>query len=256
MEVTENMIGKLKVLVYASEKEMGRQAAVLVISRMIDLQQVQNQVRMIFASAPSQSEFLKAIKEDQRIDWSRVTAFHMDEYIDLPLEHEQSFGRYLKENLFDHVPIGQVHYLNGTASDSAQECQRYAALLREDPIDIVCLGIGENTHIAFNDPHVADFNDPELVKIVDLDEASRQQQVNDGCFPDLSSVPRFAMTLTVPALLCGKALYCMVPGERKADAVRATLLENITEQVPSSALRDHPDARLFLDHHSASKLKF
>lgn len=251
----EKMIGKLKVLIYTNEKEMGQEAARLVIKQMIDLQQQQDQIRMIFASAPSQLEFLTELKGDKRIDWSRVTAFHMDEYIGLPREHEQSFGRFLKENLFDDVAMGQVHYLNGTAAHPEEECQRYAGLLQQAPIDIVCMGIGENTHIAFNDPHVADFNDPELVKIVDLDEASRQQQVNDGCFPDLSSVPRLAMTLTVPALIGGKSLYCMVPGERKAEAIRATLVENIGEQVPSSVLRGHADARLFLDHQSASKLR-
>lgn len=255
MEVTENTVGTLKVLIYANEREMGQQAAILVINRILELQQAQDTVRMIFASAPSQSAFLNVLRHDQRIDWKGITAFHMDEYIGLRLDHDQSFGRYLKEHLFDHVPIGQVHYLNGIAEDPQQECQRYASLLQEAPVDIVCMGIGENTHIAFNDPHVADFNDPELVKIVDLDEASRQQQVNDGCFPDLPAVPRLAMTLTVPALLRGKSLYCMVPGERKAEAIRATLLKDIHEQVPSSILRRHADARLFLDQQSASKLK-
>lgn len=254
MEVTENTIGKLKVLIYASEQELGREAAKLVIDHIISLQKQQDTVRMIFASAPSQSAFLNDLKTDKRIDWNRITAFHMDEYIGLPADHSQSFGHYLRVHLFDHVSVGQVHYLDGIADEPAEECKRYAGLLREAPIDIVCMGIGENTHIAFNDPHVADFDDPELVKIVDLDAASRQQQVNDGCFPDLAAVPRFAMTLTVPALLQGKSLYCMVPGERKADAIRATLLEEISERVPSSILRRHRDARLFLDERSASKL--
>jgi glucosamine-6-phosphate deaminase len=144
-----------------------------------------------------------------------------------------------------------VHYLGGNAPDLAAECDRYAALLREYPTDIVFMGIGENTHIAFNDPHVADFNDPYLVKVVDLDQACRQQQVNDGCFAAIDQVPTHALTLTVPALMQAREVFCVVPGPNKAQAVYHTLRGPIVDTYPSTALRRHPRAILFLDSQSA-----
>src|SRR5690606_2355596 len=147
--------------------------------------------------------------------WSKIIGFHMDEYIGLDSDHPQTFASFLRKHLFDLVPIHHVYFINGNAPEVDAECDRYAALLRKYPVDIVCMGIGENTHIAFNDPHVANFNDPKLVKIVDLDHESRQQQVNDGCFATFEAVPTHAITLTIPALVDGKHLYCMVPGKNK-----------------------------------------
>lgn len=255
MNVKEQVVGKLQVNTYQNRGDLGTHAATLAAAQIIALQKdPQKIVRMIFASAPSQSEFLAGLQANPMIDWSRIEAFHMDEYVGLATEHPQSFGRFLQDNLFSEVPIGKVHFINGQAEDAQAECERYAALLKEQPIDLVCMGIGENTHIAFNDPHVADFNDPYLAKLVDLDEMSRQQQVNDGCFPQMNDVPTHAITLTVPALMAGNRLYCMVPGPTKAQAVKTTLQAEVNPQVPSSILRTHPQAILFLDQESAANI--
>jgi glucosamine-6-phosphate deaminase len=206
----------------------------------------QDRVRMVFAAAPSQNEFLQTLAGDQEIDWSRVCAFHMDEYIGLAPGASQSFGQFLKERLFDIVRPGELHLIDGNAAAEA-ECERYGELLARAPIDIVCLGIGENGHIAFNDPPVADFADRHLVKPVELEDACRRQQVHDGCFPDLEAVPTRALTLTIPTMMSGARLYCMVPGATKREAVRQTLRGPVSVSCPASILRTHPDCTLFLD---------
>jgi glucosamine-6-phosphate deaminase len=179
----------------------------------------------------------------------------MDEYLGLPAGAPQLFGSYLKEHLFSMVPFGSVHLMNGQAADPKEECARYAALLEEEPIDLVCMGIGENGHVAFNDPPVADFDDRAVVKVVRLDEACRQQQVNDGCFPSLDLVPLLALTMTVPALISAACLSAAVPGPAKAEAVRQTIEGPIATSCPASILRTHACASLFLDTLSASRLK-
>lgn len=231
---------------------MGAAAAAMVADRIRLLLQRQEQLNIVFAAAPSQQEFLEALAADASIEWERINAFHMDEYIGLDAAAPQGFGNFLKARLFAKVPFRSVHYLNGSAADPLQECERYAALLQEG-IDIVNMGIGENTHIAFNDPHVADFNDPQMVKVVDLDYACRQQQVNDGCFETFSQVPTHALTLTVTALMQGKYVYCIVPGPNKSSAVRHTLFDTISEKFPSTILRNHAQAVLFLDQDSAAQ---
>lgn len=247
------MESKLEVKIFNSRLEMGEAAAAAVGSKIEELLAQRNEVNMIFAAAPSQNEFLASlIKKD--LDWSRVNAFHMDEYIGLPEEAPQGFGNFLKERIFGKLPFKAIHYLNGNAGNNDEEAVRYGELLKEKPVDIVCMGIGENGHIAFNDPHVADFNDPVPVKIVDLDDACRRQQVNDGCFETLQDVPRHALTLTVPALMNATYVYCMVPGELKADAVYNTIHQEKKPQYPSTALRDHPHAILFLDKQSSKNL--
>src|SRR5690606_3408654 len=173
---------KLKVQVYSSRSDMGRAAAASTAARMKQLLNEKDRIRMVFAAAPSQNEFLQALTEDKELDWSRVTAFHMDEYIGLAKDAPQRFSQFLKDSLFDKVKPGELHLIDGSNGDE-EECRRYSELLKEAPIDIVCLGIGENGHIAFNDPPVANFEDPDLMKPVELDDACRQQQVNDGCFP-------------------------------------------------------------------------
>lgn len=254
MTIKERQVGRLKVKQYDSRREMGEDAAQLAGQAIISLLRKQDKVTMIFASAPSQSEFLAALARNTAIDWSRIEAFHMDEYIGLAADHPQSFATFLNTHLFDLVPIGKFHAIHGDAPDVQEECKRYAALLLRQPIDIICLGIGENTHIAFNDPHVADFKDPQWVKVIDLDDKSRQQQVNDGCFPSVDAVPTHAITLTIPALFRGNQLYCMVPGKNKSQAVRLTLSEEISEKYPSTILREHPDAILFIDQECAAGL--
>lgn len=210
--------------------------------------------RVVFACAPSQSEFLAALTE-QSLDWSRVTAFHMDEYVGLDAAQPQSFRQYLREHLLDRIgSLRAFHAICGESEDLQAECDRYTRLLLESPIDLVCLGIGENGHLAFNDPAVANFHDPQLVKLVELDAACRRQQVNDSCFSSLDQVPKAALTLTLSALLGARHLSCVVPGERKAPAVRETLRGPITEACPASILRRHPRATLYLDAAAASLL--
>ena len=244
---------KLEVHVATTRAEMGRMAADLVATTINSLLETKEQVNMIFAAAPSQNEFLEALIT-RPVSWERVNAFHMDEYIGLAADAPQGFGNFLRERLFDQLPFRSVAYLNGNAASREEECSRYGELLQRYPADICCLGIGENTHLAFNDPHVADFNDPKLVKVVTLDEACRQQQVNDGCFATLQQVPETALTLTIPALCSATYMYCMVPGEKKAQAVLHTLTAGITEQYPSTILRTHQQAVLFIDEASAALL--
>jgi len=244
----------LQVLKYKNRTAMGEAAAKLVLKKIAELLSKQQYVNIIFAAAPSQNEFLAALVKNEVIDWERVNAFHMDEYIGLPEGDTRTFALFLKERIFNKLPFHDVNYINGNALDLEAECTHYANLLKQYPADIVFMGIGENGHIAFNDPHVADFNDPLLVKTVSLDEACRQQQVNDECFDALDDVPRNALTLTVPALMAAKYVYCMVPGEKKAQAVYNTVNDNITAASPATILRKHPNAILFLDEDSGRLL--
>ncbi|WP_028549646.1 glucosamine-6-phosphate deaminase [Paenibacillus sp. UNC451MF] len=239
-------VDQLQVHIYDNRALLGTAAASHVAHKMKELLDSKSRIRMVFAAAPSQNEFLQALKSTEGIDWSRVTVFHMDEYIGLAQEAPQRFGTFLRERLFDEVKPGEVHLIN-SAGDIDEECRRYAELLGAAPIDIVCLGIGENGHIAFNDPPVADFNDPSLVKSVELDLPCRQQQVNDGCFASLQEVPTHALTLTIPALFSGAHLFCMVPGKTKTAAVHRTLNGSISTECPSTILRKHPDCTLYLD---------
>jgi glucosamine-6-phosphate deaminase len=212
--------------------------------------QREGRARVVLACAPSQNETLATLAA-AAVDWSRVTIFHMDEYVGLNATHPASFRRYLQEHFFSSVRPAAFHGIAGEAKDVAAECARYAALLSAAPIDVVCLGIGENGHLAFNDPPVADFTDPAAVKVVELDEACRRQQVNDGCFASLAEVPRRALTLTIPTLLGARRLVATVPGMRKAAAVRAALRGPVTTACPASILRTHPAATLHLDPASA-----
>ena len=252
-EIKELTANELKVKIYQSRLEMGANAAEEVAGKIKELLLERDQVNMIFAAAPSQNEFLAALSQEQGIDWHRVNAFHMDEYISLPKNAPQSFGQFLRERIFDKVRFNEVHYLDGNA-DVEEECLRYTKLLLLNPPHIVCMGIGENAHIAFNDPHLADFDDPLLVKVVKLDEVSRQQQVHDGCFAHIDDVPVSAITLTIPALLQAETIYCIVPGEKKAEAVYHTLNSEVIERYPSTILRRHSNATLYLDKDSAAKL--
>lgn len=244
-------VDNLQIGVYDTRSQMGETAAAMAADRIRQLLQEKETLNIVFAAAPSQQEFLEALVREN-IAWDRINAFHMDEYIGLDAAAPQGFGNFLKDRIFSKVPFRAVHYLNGNAADTAAECERYTALLKQG-VDIVNMGIGENTHIAFNDPHVADFNDPKLVKVVDLDYACRQQQVNDGCFETFSQVPTHALTLTVPALMKADYVFCIVPGPNKAAAVKHTLFDDITEKYPSTVLRLHPQAVLFVDKDSAAQ---
>jgi glucosamine-6-phosphate deaminase len=238
-------VDALRVQVYRDRAVMGTAAARDVAAAMREALARQSGVRMVFASAPSQNEMLDTLATYSDIDWSRVTVFQLDEYLGLPPDAPQSFGRYLRERLFDRARPGSVQLIDGGANPEV-EARRYAALLAAAPLDIVCLGIGENGHLAFNDPP-GDFNDAEPVKTVTLDQASRQQQVNDGCFPTLDVVPRQALTVTIPLIMSGQRLFCVVPGPAKAEAVRKTLDGAISPACPASILRRHADCALYLD---------
>lgn len=244
---------KLSVKIFDSRKLMGEAVATAVSECINTLLDTQPFVNMIFGAAPSQNEFFEALLT-REIDWTRVNAFHMDEYVNLATDAPQGFGNFLKERLFNLAPFHSVNYIDGNVADYETECVRYSTLLQEFETDIVCLGIGENTHLAFNDPHVADENDPFLVKRVDLDEACRTQQINDGCFKELNEVPTHALTLTLPALLKAPYAFCTVPGEKKAQAVYHTLTEDISDDFPSTLLRKHKNATLFLDNDSSKQI--
>jgi glucosamine-6-phosphate deaminase len=248
-------IDELEVKVFESRVKMGEAAASAMGEQIVKLLSQQEYVNVVFASAPSQNEFLEALMKQPGIDWTRVDAFHVDEYIGLPENAPQKFGSFLREKIFKHLPFRSLNYINGNAPDSFAECGRYAELLHDYPSDIVCLGIGENGHLAFNDPHVADLNDPVRVKIVDLDFECRRQQVTDGIFENLNSVPKLAITLTIPALMAGKHVYGIVPGKNKTIAIYNTLYKKISEQCPASVLRRHSEAVLFLDEDSAALIK-
>ena len=210
------------------------------------------QINMIFAAAPSQNEMLSGLLSSEKIDWSKVNALHMDEYVGLQPGDSRTFGAYLNDHIFSHKNFKSVHYLGG--GDPDEVCDRYTKILAEYPVDVVCLGIGENGHIAFNDPWVADFQDSKPVKIVELDGMCRQQQVNDGCFPDIDSVPTHAVTLTIPALTAAKYMFCVVPGATKTNAVTNTVEGPITVDCPATVMRNHDGAILYCDADSGKNI--
>ncbi|KAA0993441.1 glucosamine-6-phosphate deaminase [Dyadobacter sp. UC 10] len=245
----------LDITIFPDRRALGTAAALRISATIKQLLEEKECINMVFGAAPSQDETLNALANDVSIDWSRIRAFHMDEYVGLSPDAPQLFSTYLRNHLFDKVNLRDAFLINGSELDPALECKRYAELLEKYPADIVCLGIGENTHIAFNDPHVADFFDRDLVKIVDMDVQCRLQQVNDGCFSSFDDVPKQAITLTVPSLFRATYAFCMVPGVRKARAVLLTLTApEITSEYPASILRAHPNASLFLDADSASQI--
>lgn len=244
---------ELNINIYSNRREMGAAAAKTAAEAIKKYLAGQKSVTMVFAAAPSQNEFLDALSCEPGIDWSKVIAFHMDEYIGLPDTAPQKFALYLKNRFFDKVKPGIVYYLNGN-NDPEKECQRYAELMKKFPLDIAFTGIGENGHLAFNDPKVADFNDPKLIKIVDLELASRQQQVHDGCFKALEEVPARALSMTIPALISARQIFCMVPGTTKSNAVKEVINGGVSVKCPASILRRHERAILYLDLDSASKL--
>lgn len=244
---------KLSINIFKSRHDLGAVAAKDAAEVIKKYLAAQKTVTMVFAAAPSQNEFLDTLACEPDIDWGRVIAFHMDEYIGLANTAPQRFAFYLKNRFFDKVKPGKVHYINGNA-DPEIECQRYTELLKKFPLDIAFTGIGENGHLAFNDPKVADFNDVKLVKVVDLELASRQQQVHDGCFKTLTEVPSQALSLTIPALMSAKEIFCMVPGATKSNAVKAVINGEISTEYPASILRRHQQATLYLDSDSAVHL--
>lgn len=255
--IKELKVDALKVYIYETRAEMGISAYEFYkqqVQRM--MADRSGNVRAIFAAAHSQSDFLQALADDKEIDFSRIDAFHMDEYIGLGDAAPQNFGNFLSKKIFSKQNFNSVNYVNPSAKDISVECKRYEQLLREAPLDIVSLGIGENGHIAFNDPHEARFYDPQWVRETSLDMVCRQQQVNDKEFACIDEVPLTALTLTIPALMSCKTVIGVVPDVRKAKAVYATLNGPISEVCPASILRIHNDATLFIDKDAASLLEY
>jgi glucosamine-6-phosphate deaminase len=252
--MTNLTAGSLHVRIFSTRAEMGRAAGEQAASAIAAAVAARGKARVILASAPSQNETLATLIASPAVDWGRVTIFHMDEYLGLAADHPQTFRAYQRAHVLSRVKPAAFHGIAGESADAAAECARYAALLAEAPMDVCCLGIGENGHLAFNDPPVADFADSALVKVVELDPECRQQQVNDGCFPTLDAVPRQAITLTIPALVGARTLVCSVPGPRKAVAVKGTVRGEISTACPATILRRHADATLYLDAASAGEL--
>lgn len=243
---------KVDISVHSSIHSLAMAAAAYVIETVNAALRDSGSARVIFATGNSQLAFLdQLVAQAEAVDWTHVTAFHLDEYIGLPQSHPASFRRYLREKLFARLPFAAVHLLDGEAADPQAECDRYAALLDAAPIDLACIGIGENAHLAFNDPP-ADFDTSARVHVVTLDDACRRQQVGEGHFASMEAVPAQALSLTVPMILSAGAISCVVPDARKAQAVHCALRGPITPDCPASALRRHPHCHLFLDTESAA----
>lgn len=244
-------IENLKVAVYNGSAEMGNAAADLVAKKLNDTIFLNGSANLILATGASQFTFLGALQKKE-IDWKKITVFHLDEYKGIFDGHPASFRKYLKERILDAVVPKAIYFLNGDAKDVDEEIRRYENELRKHPIDVACIGIGENGHLAFNDPPVADFQDSRSVKVVELDEACKNQQLGEGWFPTLGDVPTHALTLTIPAILRSRSISCVVPDTRKAEAVYNSLFGPINTACPASILRTHKDTTLFLDKGSAS----
>jgi len=248
----------MKIHISSNKVEMGRQAAADGAALLGDALANQDKVTLIIATGASQFEMLSALIEAPGIDWSRITAFHLDEYIGMPQSHPASFRKYLKERFADKVPIGKFHYVNGEGLDGKgdvqAECDRLGQLIRAQPVDLAFVGIGENGHLAFNDPP-ADFETEKSYLIVDLDEACRQQQLGEGWFETLADVPHQAVSMSVRQIMKSKHIICSVPDERKAQAVQGTVEGPVTQQVPASILQQHDQTTIYLDSSSSSLLQ-
>ena len=247
--------GAMQVRVFPSRREASAAAAEAADAILRSAIAGRLRARMAVSTGNSQLDFIDALVLARGLDWSAVESFHLDEYAGIEATHPASFRLWLKTRLADRVPLRAMHYVNGDAADLEAECRRYGALLAQAPIDVGFIGIGENGHIAFNDPPVADFADPVPIKIVRLDGACRRQQVGEGHFPDISTVPEKALSLTCSAIVGMTNLICCVPDLRKAMAVRDTITGPISTACPASILRTHPRAQLFLDAESASLLE-
>lgn len=246
-------VDRLRVSSFDFRTEMGRVAAKEATELINGIFKEKDEVNIIFASSPYLMDVYTALLNED-VDWSRVNAFHMDEYIGLSSKHGASFANYVRENFFKKIPLKNAFYMNGLA-DPVQECERYTDLLEKYPVDITFLGIGTNGHLAFNDPYLADFFDYKTVKInPDLDDVCRQQQVTDGWFETIADIPKSAITITIPALLKAPYIITAVPGSAKKDIVKKTLEGPICVDVPATALRLHKNARLFIDADSTSLL--
>ncbi len=246
---------EVEIKIYDTRQNMGNAVAKEIIEAILELLSKKEEINIIFGAAPSQNEVLQELVDSCEIPWEKINAFHMDEYIGLDYEAPQFFANFLDQHIFKKCNFKKIYYLKAAKNETIKEvCDSYAKLLKENPPDIALLGIGENGHIAFNDPHVADFNDQETVKRVKLDEKCRLQQVNDGCFKTIDEVPTEALTLTIPILMQATYVFCTVPTSQKRQAVTETVLGEINEACPASILRKKKNAKLFLDQNSGANL--
>lgn len=254
MTYEKNKVDRLDVKIFKTRTEMGIAAAKEAANYLRELGKKKDEINILFAAAPSQDDIYGALIKEKEIPWDKINAMQLDDYIGINSNAPQRFANYLKSHIFDHVPIKQVLMINSENSCIEDELERYNEILKNHPVDISFIGIGENGHIAFNDPSVADFDDEKSIKIVELEEASQIQQVNDGCFERVEDVPKKALTVTIPAILKAERVFCVVPCSTKADSVRDTLNEEITTKHPATILRKHVNATLYLDTNSAAKL--
>ena len=251
MKMKEVKIDQLKVYVYETRQAMGEAAGKEAASLINQIIEEKGEANVVFAAAPSQNDLIAQLLEEA-VDWTRVRAFQQDEYIGISADEPAGFGNFLKMALYDKLPFKSVHYLYAPDNAVEETMRDYERLLTEHPIDLIFLGVGENGHLAFNDPPVADFEDPLLIKTVELDPVFRQQQVNDGCFPGLDKVPTHAFTLTLSFIRSVPRAICVVPTRLKAEAIQNTLEGPISEACPATLLRLMPQAALYLDKESAS----
>jgi glucosamine-6-phosphate deaminase len=251
--ILETTIGQLPISIFASNAEMGEAAAMEAAAIMSQAIAERGFANIILATGNSQLTFLQALRARHDVAWPRVHVFHMDEYVGLDPEHPASFPNFLQRELLDHVDAGAFFPVPAPVDRTDLACQEYEGLLRAHPADLCAMGIGENGHIAFNDPPFADFDDPRWVKAVRLDDASRRQQVGEGHFASLDEVPTHAVTLTIPALLSARRVLCIVPEVRKAEAVQRSLRGPLTEDCPASILRTQHHVHLLLDADSAAQ---
>ncbi len=244
----------MQIHVTPTKEEMGRFAARCAAEGLRSALAERGCANLILATGASQFEMLAQLV-GQPIDWPRVTVFHLDEYIGLQESHPASFRRYLKERFASRVVgLAAFYYVNGEAADPGAECRRLGDLIRVHPVDVACIGIGENGHLAFNDPP-ADFDTEEPYLVVNLDEACRRQQLGEGWFPTLADVPRKAISMSIRQLLKSTRIVCTVPDQRKAMAVKNALQGPVTNQVPASILQTHPACDLFLDEEAAALIQ-
>jgi glucosamine-6-phosphate deaminase len=246
-------VGKAHVAIYSTDAKMGAAAALAAANLIGETIAARGLARIMVGTGNSQRSLIDGLMREN-VDWQRVVVFHMDEYVGIDAEHSASFRRWLRTWVHERYWPASVHYIKGDAPETLNEIARYSALLADGPIDVAFVGFGENGHIAFNDPGVADFNDPSRMKVVKLDDRCRKQQVGEGHFRDLAAVPEHALTVTCSELLAARAWICCVPEGRKAEAVRKALEGPVTPECPASVVRTHPRAQVFLETSSAALL--
>ncbi|MEC4983261.1 MAG: glucosamine-6-phosphate deaminase [Oscillatoria sp. PMC 1068.18] len=249
-------IDALAVAIYKNPTKLAQAAAQTVQNYLQDVLSQKETATVIWATGSSQLKFLAALTALGGVNWNRVTCFHLDEYLGIKPTHPASFRSYLQEKVENVLQTGKFAYLEGNTKEPLRECDRYAKLIQAQPIDLCFLGVGENGHLAFNEPNLADLHDPDPVKLVKLAKATRQQQITTGYFPKLTAVPKYAFTLTIPTILSAQKIICLAPQKRKSSIIREMLTGKISSACPASFLRQHPHASLFLDTAAASLLEF